>query len=117
MCSAHIVTVNVEYQIRPGYFQDTAIDKRPVDGPVEVTSLGVCGDQQLSRAHGGLDKAVYAYAAEDAEWWASELGRDIPPGMFGENLRRLDWMSPVHSSASGGRSVTRGSRCGCPERP
>ncbi|CAN5441055.1 hypothetical protein BH18ACT8_BH18ACT8_15630 [soil metagenome] len=87
MCSAHVVTVNVVYAIRPGYFQDTAIDKRPVNGPVEITELGLVGDQQLSRGHGGLDKAVYAYAAEDAEWWASELDREIPSGMFGENLR------------------------------
>jgi MOSC domain-containing protein YiiM len=36
--------------------------------------------------HGGPDKAVYAYASEDARWWASELEREIPPAMFGENL-------------------------------
>ena len=36
--------------------------------------------------HGGPDKAVYAYASEDAAWWAAELGREVPPGMFGENL-------------------------------
>jgi MOSC domain-containing protein YiiM len=84
---AHIVAVNVVHEIRPGYFQDTAIDKRPVRGPVEVDHLGLTQDQQISRGHGGIDKAVYAYAAEDAAWWARELGRDIPPGLFGENLR------------------------------
>jgi MOSC domain-containing protein YiiM len=84
---AHIVAVNVVHRIQPGYFQDTAIDKRPVRGPVEVTHLGLTGDQQISRGHGGVDKAVYAYAAEDAAWWAGELGRDVPPGLFGENLR------------------------------
>jgi MOSC domain-containing protein YiiM len=84
---ARIVTVNVVHRIRPGYFQDTAIDKQPVHGPVEVTHRGLTGDRQISRAHGGADKAVYAYAAEDADWWAGELGRDIPPGLFGENLR------------------------------
>jgi MOSC domain-containing protein YiiM len=84
---ARIATVNVVHRIRPGYFRDTAIDKRPVRGPVEVTRLGLTGDQQISRGHGGVDKAVYAYADEDAAWWAGELGRDIPPGLFGENLR------------------------------
>lgn len=54
---------------------------------MEVTDSGLVGDQQLSRSHGGPDKAVYAYAGEDASWWATELGRDIPPGRFGENLR------------------------------
>jgi MOSC domain-containing protein YiiM len=27
------------------------------------------------------------YADEDAAWWSEQLGRDIPPGQFGENLR------------------------------
>jgi MOSC domain-containing protein YiiM len=30
---------------------------------------------------------VYVYAEEDAAHFAAELGRDIPPGLFGENLR------------------------------
>ena len=32
-------------------------------------------------------KALYAYAQEDADFWAAELGVDLPPGWFGENLR------------------------------
>jgi MOSC domain-containing protein YiiM len=84
---AKIVAVNVVHTIRPGYFKDTAIDKRPVDGPVEVGVLGLDGDRQVSRSHGGKDKAVYVYADEDAEWWAGELGREIPPGLFGDNIR------------------------------
>jgi len=82
-----VVSVNVVARVAPGYFGDTAIDKRPVSGPVEVGELGLTGDRQLSRIHGGRDKAVYAYAEEDATWWAGELGRDVPPGLFGENLR------------------------------
>lgn len=87
MGHAEISAVNVVYRVRPGYFHDTAIDKRPVDGPVDVTWLGLAGDRQLGRSHGGVDKAVYAYCDEDAEWWADQLGREIPPGLFGENLR------------------------------
>lgn len=65
----------------------TAIDKRPVGEPVRVGELGVEGDRQLdTRHHGGRDKAVYAYAAEDLRHWSAELGRDLPPGFFGENL-------------------------------
>jgi MOSC domain-containing protein YiiM len=37
-------------------------------------------------AHGGADKALYAYAAQDLEWWAERLGRELIPGSFGENL-------------------------------
>lgn len=65
----------------------TGIDKRPVDGPVLLRVDGVAGDFIGERAHhGGPDQAVYAYAEEDAAWWAGELGRNIRPGGFGENL-------------------------------
>lgn len=66
----------------------TAIDKRPVEGPVQAGPLGLAGDTQVdTRHHGGVEQAVYAYADEDAAWWATELGREIAPGLFGENLR------------------------------
>ena len=66
----------------------SGIDKQPVAGRVAVHPLGLDGDVQVNRRHhGGEGQAVYAYAQEDAEWWAAELGRDLPPGRFGENLR------------------------------
>ncbi|MDQ0632946.1 MOSC domain-containing protein YiiM [Arthrobacter pascens] len=66
----------------------TAIDKRPVPGPVKVHKLGLHGDIQASRIHhGGEDQAIYAYSQADADYWAAELDRDLPPGIFGENLR------------------------------
>jgi len=66
----------------------TAIDKRPVGRRLHVRPLGLYGDVQADRKHhGGATKALYAYADEDAAFWAAELGRDIPPGLFGENLR------------------------------
>jgi MOSC domain-containing protein YiiM len=66
----------------------SGIDKRPVPGRVAVGRLGLDGDVQVNRRyHGGEGQAVYAYAREDADWWAAELGRDLPPGRFGENLR------------------------------
>lgn len=69
----------------------TAIDKRPVEGRVKVRPLGLYADLQADRAnHGGLDQAVYAYAQEDADHWSAELGRDVVPGLFGENLRTRD---------------------------
>ena len=88
--SARVLTVNVVHALIPDVLGDldrTAIDKRPVDGPVHVGRLGVEGDRQYdTRHHGGLEQAVYAYAAEDARWWAGELGREVTPGRFGENL-------------------------------
>ncbi|AJT41812.1 MOSC domain-containing protein [Psychromicrobium lacuslunae] len=66
----------------------TAIDKRPVTGPVKVQPYGLFADVQADRKnHGGLHKAVYAYSQSDADFWAVQLGREVPPGLFGENLR------------------------------
>ncbi|UWP81757.1 MOSC domain-containing protein [Dactylosporangium fulvum] len=73
----------------------TSIDKRPVAGPVEISApgprgtaaTGVAGDTVCDlNHHGGPDQAVYAYAREDLAWWAGELGRELPGGIFGENL-------------------------------
>jgi MOSC domain-containing protein YiiM len=66
----------------------SGIDKLPVTGRVAVHELGLDGDVQVNRKyHGGEGQAVYAYAQEDADWWAAELDRELPPGRFGENLR------------------------------
>ena len=65
----------------------SAIGKAPVEGRVRVAGVNLEGDDQADRrVHGGPDKAVYAYAAEDAAFWAAELGRELGPGAFGENL-------------------------------
>ena len=72
----------------PGRRPDrSGIDKRPVAGRVAVHPLGLDGDVQVNRRyHGGEGQALYAYAQEDADWWEAELGRELPDGMFGENL-------------------------------
>ncbi|MFL6141223.1 MAG: MOSC domain-containing protein [Labedaea sp.] len=73
----------------------TAIDKRAVAGRVAVAvpgpkgtgEVGLAGDRVHDvRHHGGPDQAIYAYALEDLDWWAGELGRALPAGVFGENL-------------------------------
>jgi MOSC domain-containing protein YiiM len=65
----------------------SAIGKAPVDHRVRVEGVNVAGDDQADRrVHGGPDKAVYAYASEDIAWWSHELGRELGPGIFGENL-------------------------------
>jgi MOSC domain-containing protein YiiM len=70
-----------------GNVETSAIWKEPVSGRVAVRGVNVDGDDQADRSvHGGPDRAVYAYAAEDTEWWESELGRELGPGTFGENL-------------------------------
>lgn len=65
----------------------SAMDKHAVTGPVAVDELGLAGDQVAdTRNHGGVDQAVYAFAREDLDWWATELGQEVRDGQFGENL-------------------------------
>jgi MOSC domain-containing protein YiiM len=76
----------------------TAIWKAPVAGRVRVRGVNVDGDEQANKeVHGGVDKALYAYAAEDLDWWSQQLGREVGPGSFGENLtvRRIDVSAAV----------------------
>ena len=87
---AQVTSVNVVHEVRPDAHNGTgrtAIDKRAVTGGVAVGAQGLAGDRQMDvEHHGGRDKAVYAYASEDVARWAAELGRDLTPGQFGENL-------------------------------
>ncbi len=65
----------------------TGIYKLPVAAPARVTALGLEGDAVCDvENHGGVDQAVYVYGEPDYAWWAQELGRELPPGTFGENL-------------------------------
>ena len=65
----------------------TGIWKLPAEGRVAALHEGLDGDVQADRkVHGGPDKAVYAYSREDYAWWEGELGRELEPGLFGENL-------------------------------
>jgi MOSC domain-containing protein YiiM len=71
-----------------GREERTAIDKRAVAAAVLVGSEGLDGDTQVDRRfHGGVERAIYAYAQADADHWAGALRREVPPGMLGENLR------------------------------
>jgi MOSC domain-containing protein YiiM len=86
----HIASVNIssgtiiEWQGRRVL---TGIFKQPVAQRVRVRLDGLEGDRQADlTVHGGMLKAVYAFSVANYEWWNQELGRTLPPGMFGENL-------------------------------
>jgi MOSC domain-containing protein YiiM len=73
-----------DYHGRPAR---SAIWKSPVAGRVAARGVNLAGDDQADRnAHGGPDKAVYAYAVEDARWWEGQIGRPLAFAEFGENL-------------------------------
>jgi len=76
----------------------SAIVKTPVSDlqtptPIEITKLGVRGDEQADLSvHGGLEKAIYVYPAEHYAFWNTLLTRetkqvvDLQHGAFGENF-------------------------------
>jgi MOSC domain-containing protein YiiM len=66
----------------------TGFFKTPIAGPAFVGLTNLAGDGQADlENHGGLDKAVLAYAAEHYSKWRDELEMpEMLPGAFGENL-------------------------------
>jgi MOSC domain-containing protein YiiM len=64
--------------------------KHAVDRPVQITSLGIRGDEQADLSvHGGLEKAVYGYSLDNYVAWRIEYPEHaamLAPGGFGENL-------------------------------
>jgi MOSC domain-containing protein YiiM len=85
-----VLSVNVgriasEFDGRQHY--TTGIGKRPIAGSALLERERVVGDEIADlKNHGGPDRALYAYAAEDYAWWEGELGRPLAHGLFGENL-------------------------------
>lgn len=67
--------------------ETTGIYKMPLQRKVKITALGIVEDFIGSpKHHGGPDQAVYVYGAEDYAWWSRELGKELAPGTFGDNL-------------------------------
>jgi MOSC domain-containing protein YiiM len=85
-----VVSVNVglpRQTVWRGETVTTGIFKEPVAGAVHVAGVNFAGDGQADlTVHGGPDKAVYVYPSEHYPYWQEQLGRDLPWGMFGENL-------------------------------
>ena len=65
----------------------TAIYRRPTDEAVFLTETGFQNDEVGDKKnHGGPEKAVFCYTAAHYDEWESELGQEMAPGAFGENL-------------------------------
>jgi MOSC domain-containing protein YiiM len=93
-----LVSVNVG---RPAYLGmhrgkpvQSGIAKRPVVADslrLDWTNLEGDGQADLE-VHGGADKAVYAYPSEHLPGWSEELGEELGPAAFGENLTVAGWL-------------------------
>ena len=88
-----VLSVNVGVPAPLGHRQGvkvySAIGKRPVaTGTTMWLSLfNLAGDGQADLSvHGGADKAVYCYPSEHLAPWEEELGEELGPAPFGENL-------------------------------
>ena len=91
---ATLLSVNIATSATAGAWAGSegrsGIDKRPTSHRVRLFDDRVEGDTVVDRKHhGGRDKAVYAYAREDADWWEQVIGRALNGGAFGENLTTL----------------------------
>ena len=76
----------------------SAINKQSISNlaspdPIEITRLGVAGDEQADLSvHGGIEKAIYVYPIEHYAFWNDLLSRetkkpvDLALGAFGENF-------------------------------
>jgi MOSC domain-containing protein YiiM len=72
----------------------SGIWKDPISSPVFASFGGLAGDGQGDLvAHGGPDKAVYAYPETHYAFWKAELGLPgLPYGGFGENFTVSTWV-------------------------
>jgi MOSC domain-containing protein YiiM len=76
----------------------SAIEKKSISNlvspaPIEITRLGVVGDEQADPSvHGGIEKAIYVYPMEHYVFWNELLSREtkkpvnLPLGALGENF-------------------------------
>src|SRR5437899_12010599 len=96
-----------------GRMVTTGIFKEPVKGRVALRKLNLDGDRQADlTVHGGEHKAVYCYPLAYYDYWKKEFiaqktrdgaelpGRELPMGMFGENLT-IDGGGPALLSGPG----------------
>jgi len=89
-----LISVNIgqEWTLqRKSHTEQTGIFKIPTVEAVWLSRLGLQNDVIISkRHHGGPDQAVYVYGEADYEWWEKEIGKELAPGTFGDNLTIAD---------------------------
>lgn len=89
-----LISINIgvkRTQQRRDFVETTGIYKLPANGPVEIKSLGIETDVICdTKNHGGPDQALYIYGSTDYAWWSQELGKELEPGTFGDNLTISD---------------------------
>lgn len=82
-----------DYKSVASAIRKTSISSLQNPIPVEITKLGVKGDEQADlTVHGGIEKAIYVYPAEHYPFWNELLTRETKKpvnlnfGAIGENF-------------------------------
>ena len=82
-----------DYKSVPSAIRKNSISNLQNPGTVEITSLGVKGDEQADLSvHGGIEKAIYVYPSEHYDFWNQLLTREtkkstlLQHGAIGENF-------------------------------
>ena len=85
-----LISINIgkeQTQQHNDHIETTGIYKMSVSEAVEIKSLGIEEDTICdTKHHGGVDQAIYVYGGADYAWWSNELGKELAPGIFGDNL-------------------------------
>lgn len=86
----HLAALNIGHPavlVRHGRQYSTAINRKPVSGPVVLGPSGLEGDRVSDdRVHGGPDKAVCCYPSEHYAHFSARLGVELAVPAFGENF-------------------------------
>ncbi|MED4155743.1 MOSC domain-containing protein [Priestia aryabhattai] len=64
----------------------SAIRKTAADEPVFLSKLGLEGDEQAYKDHGGVDKALCLYPYDYYEYWNNIIQNPVKTALFGENI-------------------------------
>ena len=82
-----------DYKSVPSAIRKNSISNLQNPSTVEITSLGVKGDEQADLSvHGGIEKAIYVYPSEHYDFWNQLLTREtkkstfLQHGAIGENF-------------------------------
>lgn len=90
---SYLPLVFIGPKISTDYCGETAMEKKPVTDSIELTNLGLMGDEQADqRVHGGPDRALCHYPREHYELWQTqypELKSLFRASAFGENISTI----------------------------
>ncbi|WP_407545302.1 MOSC domain-containing protein [Priestia sp. HNGD-A6] len=65
---------------------ESAIKKTATNEPIFLSKLGLAGDEQAYKDHGGVDKALCLYPYDYYRYWNNIIKNSVETALFGENI-------------------------------